>query len=127
MLATAACCFTAPADAQQKPDADKTRDLMRRKLDCSQKLLEALVLNDLAGAARQTEEMLRIRKDPAFRVFKTAEYELWSNEFAGTADAILRAAKENNLEAAKLQYLGMTMSCFHCHTYTRDMRNTQPK
>ena len=35
---------------------------------------------------------------------------------------IVKAAKESNLEAAKLHYLGMTMACFNCHAYVRDMR-----
>ena len=29
--------------------------------------------------------------------------------------------KDKNLEAAKLNYLGMTLACFHCHTYVRDL------
>jgi hypothetical protein len=45
-----------------------------------------------------------------------------SEEFTIAAEDLIKAAKSRNLEAAKLQYLGMTMACFHCHTYTRDYR-----
>jgi len=33
-----------------------------------------------------------------------------------------KAAKDKNLEQAKLSYLGMTLCCFNCHTYVRDQR-----
>jgi hypothetical protein len=106
---------------EEKPQGDeKTKMLMRRKLDHSQKILEALVLNDLDKAGKQAEELLKVRKDPNFKVLKTVEYELWSEEFTRSAEGIIKASKDGNLEAAKLQYLSMTMSCFHCHSYTRD-------
>ena len=112
---------TSKPEDQPKAD-DKTKALMRRKLEHSHKILEALVLNDLATAGKNAEELLKIRKEPSFKALKTTEYELWSEEFTRSADGIIQAAKDKNLEAAKLHYLGMTMSCFHCHTYTRDMR-----
>jgi hypothetical protein len=112
------------AGQDTKPKIDeKTKALMRRKLECSQKILEALTLNDLNLAAKQAEELLKIRKDPAFKVWKTREYELFGDEFTRTAEGIIAAAKETNLEAAKLHYLGMTLTCFNCHSYTRDSKN----
>jgi hypothetical protein len=115
-----------PANPTEKPKADekkgdeKTKMLMRRKLEHSQKILEALTLNDLDKAAKHSEELLKVRKDPDFKVWKTAEYELWSDEFTRSVEGIIKASRDGNLEAAKLQYLSMTMSCFHCHSYTRD-------
>jgi hypothetical protein len=107
----------------EKDKADeKTKMLMHRKLECSQKILEALVLNDLDTASKKSKELLEIRKDPVFKAFKTKDYELWSDEFSKSAQDIIKAAEDKNLEAAKLSYLGMTMTCFHCHTYTRDMK-----
>jgi hypothetical protein len=107
---------------EKQPSDEKTKMLMRRKLDHSQKILEALVLNDLDKAGKQAEELLKVRKDPNFKVMKTVEYELWSEEFTRSAEGIVKASKDGNLEAAKLQYLSMTMSCFHCHSYTRDQK-----
>jgi hypothetical protein len=107
----------------EKPKTDeKTSALMRRKLENSQKILEALVTNDLDKASKHSEELLKIRKDPNFKVLKTPEYEIWSEDFTRSVNGIIKASQDKNLEAAKLHYLGMTMSCFNCHTYTRDMR-----
>jgi hypothetical protein len=111
-----------PKPPEKPKPENKNRELMHRKLENSQKLLEALVMNDLDSARKHSEELLKIRKDPDFKVLKTREYELWSEEFTASVEDLIKAAKDGNLESAKLQYLGMTMSCFHCHTYTRDAR-----
>src|SRR5262249_46317947 len=102
--------------------AEKTKAIMRKKVEHSQKILEALALNDLEAAGKHAEALIQLRKDPLFKTIKTPEYELWSDEFTRSAEGVVKGAKDKNLEAAKLNYLGMTMSCFHCHAYTRDQR-----
>ncbi len=114
----------ARADEPRK-DAEKIKVLMRRKLENSEKILEALSLNDMAAAGKHASELLKIRKDPVFRVIKTPEYELWSDEFTRAAEGIVKAGKDKNLEAGKLAYLGMTLSCFNCHAYVRDLKKTR--
>jgi hypothetical protein len=111
-----------PKPVEKPKLTDKNKELMRRKLEHSQKVLEALVTNDLEMAAKHSEELLKIRKDPNFKALKTTEYELFSEEFTINVEDLIKAAKDRNLESAKLQYLGMTMACFHCHTYTRDYK-----
>ncbi|HEV3142980.1 MAG TPA: hypothetical protein VGZ47_03750 [Gemmataceae bacterium] len=111
-----------PKPVEKPKPTDKNKELMRRKLEHSQKVLEALVTNDLEMAAKHSEELLKIRKDPNFKALKTTEYELFSDEFTVNVEDLIKAAKDRNLESAKLQYLGMTMACFHCHTYTRDYK-----
>jgi len=108
----------------QKLDPKKVQELMRRKLDNSQKVLEGLALNDLDKVAKHAEELIRIRKAAAWKVHRTEQYELWSDEFNQSAENLIKAAKDKNLESAKLNYLSMTLACFHCHTYVRDMRRT---
>ncbi len=104
-----------------KPDKKKVKELMALKLDQSQKLLAALVMNDLNKAARHAEELQRIRKEAAWAIVKTEQYEIWSREFTGAADRVITAAKDKNLDKAKLAYLELTMTCFHCHAYVRDL------
>jgi hypothetical protein len=113
--------------AQEKKDErdeKKIKELMHRKLENAQKVLEALCVNDLDKAAKHSEELIKIRKEAAFKIVKTVEYEIWADEFDRAGMGIVKAAKEKNLEAAKLNYLSMTMSCFHCHTYVRDLKRT---
>jgi hypothetical protein len=105
-----------------KEKAKTKKELMKRKLELGQQLLESLKMNDLGKASKQAEELLKIRKDPAWKVYKSAEYEFLSKDFDRTAEGIIKASKDKNLEAAKLHYLGMTMACFNCHTYVRDRK-----
>ena len=93
---------------------------MRRKLDQSQKLLEALTLADLDKAAKHGDELIRITRDAEFKALKTRQYEMWSDDFRQSADALVKAAKDNNLQSARLHYLSMTLGCFNCHSYVRE-------
>src|SRR5687768_8738300 len=97
-----------PAGAKgERPNVDreKVRALMRRKMEQSQKLLEALMKNELAQAGRHAEELIRIRKEPDFSPVRTEAYELWAREFAVGAEKVVKAAKEKNFDVAKLGYL----------------------
>jgi hypothetical protein len=104
-----------------KPDREKIKELMTAKLDQSQKLFAALVMNDLDKAAKHAEELKRIRKEASWLIVKTRTYDMWSNDFTESADKIIKAAKDKNLDAARLGYLGMTTTCFNCHIYVRDL------
>ena len=64
-----------------KGEDKKVKELMHRKLEASQKVLEGLVMNDLDKVIKNAEELTRVRKEASFRIIKTAEYELWSDEF----------------------------------------------
>lgn len=110
---------------KDRPDKAEVKKLMTKKLDHSQKLLAALVTNDLETAGKEAEELLRVRKEAAWAVVKTETYERWSEEFTANADKVIRAAKEKNLDAGKLAYLEMTLTCFNCHTYVRDLGDIQ--
>lgn len=111
-----------PALAWQQPDPLPTAELMRKKLEYSQKLLEALTLNDLDKVVAEAGHLIQVRKEAGFRAIKTPEYEMFADDFQRAADAMVKAAKDKNLETAKLHYLGMTLSCFNCHAYVRDVR-----
>jgi hypothetical protein len=108
-------------EKKEKPDPKKVKELMRKKLEFSQKVLEGLAVNNLEMASKNAEELLKVRKEAAWMVHQTTEYTIWSDEFTRNAEGIVKAAKDKNLEAAKLNYLGMTLACFHCHTYVRDL------
>lgn len=111
-----------PKKADPKPDDKKVKELMHKKLEAAQKVLEGLTTNELDMVAKNADELARIRKEASFRIIPTAEYDLWSDEFTRSLEGMKKAAKDKNLEQAKLSYLGMTLCCFNCHTYVRDQR-----
>lgn len=106
--------------AKEKLKARK--ELMKRKLELGQQLLGSLSLNDLAAASKQAQGLIKLRKDPNWRALKTDMYKALSEEFERAAEGISKAAKDKNLESAKLYYLGLTMTCFNCHAYVRDQK-----
>jgi hypothetical protein len=133
VVAVAAGCLTLGGHAQeakkaeqkkveaQKPDPKKLRELMFRKLENSQKLLAAICLNDLDSVTKHGQTLIQLSKEAEWKVYKTPQYEMNSEDFRSTAEKLVSNAKEKNLEGAKLAYLEMTLTCFHCHKYVRDV------
>jgi len=107
--------------ARQPVEPAKVKVVMRKKLDHAQKILEAIALNDLAKLGQQAEGLLEVRKEAGWLVYKTPEYERNSDDFRRTLEKLVQQAKDKDLESAKLTYLEMTMTCFHCHRYVRDV------
>jgi len=105
---------------EPKPDVLKTKALMKKKLEHAQKILEALATNDPAMAAEQAQALIFVRREAAFRVLKTKDYDIWANDFELEAEGIIKASKSKNMEVARNKYLSMTMTCFNCHNYVRD-------
>lgn len=97
-------------------------ELMRRKLTNAQKVLEGLALNDFKMMARHAEELIQVSKETEWKVIKTPQYELFSNDFRRSAEAIVKKADEKNLDGAALAYVEVTLNCVKCHKYVREVR-----
>lgn len=109
--------------AQKAEDkVPKVGDLMLKKLQNSQKVLEGIALNDPDKIAKHARELIEISKQAEWRVLKTPRYELWSNEFRRNAETLENNAKEKNLEGATLAYVELTLTCVKCHKYVREER-----
>lgn len=109
----------------QGEEPKKVSELMRRKLEGSQKVLEGLATNDPKLIAKHAEELIAISKAAEWKVIKTARYELHSNDFRRTAETLMQNAKDKNLDAAALSYVELTLSCLRCHKYVREVRMTR--
>lgn len=102
-----------------------TELLMAKKLEHAQKLLGAIAINDFDGIRKNSRELYLLSKLVEFRVFKTAQYELHSNEFRRALEEMQTGAKDKNIDAATLAYLDMTMACVRCHKHVREVRFTR--
>jgi hypothetical protein len=121
LAATSLVAFEEKPKPRPKP---KTKaELMKRKLELSQDLLASLTLNKLDAAGKQAAELVELPKHPEWKVKKTGLYNAFSDEFTRSLNGITKAAKDKNLESAKLNYLGLTMTCFNCHSYVRDPKS----
>lgn len=118
-LLVAALGLTLAGHADESP---KVNTLMRKKLECSQKVLEGIALNDFDKIAKNGEELLQLSKQAEFKVLKTPQYEVHSNDFRRNAEALVTAAKAKNGDAAALAYVDLTLSCVKCHKHVREVR-----
>lgn len=92
---------------------------MRDKLQLSQHILEGLTTEKYDWILTDATKLSAKLKDPGWRVLENPEYEQQSAAFRATVDALVKAARDRNLDAATLAYVRMTMSCVECHKFVR--------
>ena len=95
------------------------KEFMREKLELSQRVLEGLATEDDALIIAKSTKLGAMSKEVDWRVFENLNYDPQSILFRRQVDALTRAAKDRNLDAATLAYLRVTMSCVDCHKLVR--------
>ena len=118
LMATAAPTISGHLAAQD----DKVAQLMKRKLTHSQKILEGIAVNDFDLIVRNAEELIIISKTVEWRVLKTPQYEVHSNDFRRIAEQLVTQAKAKNSDGAALAYVDLTLTCVKCHKHVREIR-----
>src|SRR5215831_11457256 len=109
-------------DKQEGKEAKRVSELMRKKLQNSQKVLEGLAVNDFKSISKHAEDLIDLSKQAEWRVFKTPQYETNSNELRRNAENLIKSAKDKNIDAAALAYVELTLTCVRCHKYVREER-----
>src|SRR5262245_60293742 len=95
------------------------KEFMREKLELSQRVLEGLATEDYALMISKGTRLSAMTKGADWRLFENPDYEQQSLLFRHQVDALVKAAKDKNLDAVTLAYVRMTMSCVDCHTLVR--------
>jgi hypothetical protein len=116
-----------PRKQPQKLDDGITKELgnlMKRKLENSQKILEGIAINDFDKISKHADELIFISKQTEWKILKTAEYDVYSNQFRRNATELVDKAKEKNLDGAALAYVDLTLTCVKCHKHVRETRRT---
>lgn len=101
---------------------EKVSKLMRAKLIHSQKLLEALALEDFTGMAKHSQDLKLLSQESNWNVLQTEQYLLHSEDFRRRTDAVTQAARKKNLDGASLAYVELTLNCVQCHKHVREAR-----
>jgi hypothetical protein len=94
--------FTAAGEGQVK---NEVRQFMRKKLDHSQKLLEAVAIEDFDAISTESQKLSLLSQEASWKVLQTEDYVQHSREFRRAADAITHAARQKNLDGAALAYV----------------------
>lgn len=110
--------------AQEKPKAPaeppKKPTVMQRKLTHAQKLLEGLAVADFAKLGAAADELSQCAQEASWRAANSPKFETHSNNFIRNLEAIKKAAKAKNVDAAALAYVDMTLTCVKCHQQVRE-------
>ena len=111
----------AKKEPKRLPDENEEtiEKFMRAKLVHSQKLLEALTVEDYDMMAKNAQAMSLLTLAESWQVLQTADYLHESTTFRRSADSLTAAAKKKNLDGAALAYVEMTMQCVRCHKMIR--------
>jgi len=119
LLSTAAVSAQEPSTGAPP---EKISKFMRAKLVHSQKLLEALALEDFAQLAKHSQDLKLLSQESNWNVLETEQYLRHSEDFRRRTDALADAAKKKNLDGASLVYVELTLNCVQCHKHVRDVR-----
>lgn len=110
---------TKPRAAEQDEKKKLLGEFMRQKLDATDHVLEGLLTEDfdmLTKGAKKLSEMSRAEK---WRVSNDIMYRHHSEDFQSRVEKLIRASKEESVDAAALAYFDTTMSCVECHKWVR--------
>jgi cytochrome c556 len=103
----------------------KTAELMQKKLKASQKVLEGVAKNDFDAVETNADALIEISQKAEFNSIKSADYEMFSNQFRRTAEGLAKNAKDKNADGVALAYVDMTLVCVKCHKYVRERKMTR--
>ncbi len=125
-LALIPCALLASREIGKRREVpDSVKQLMRRKLQASQKVLEGVAIKDFELIAKYAKELKEISEEAQWKVIKTNRYEIYSKDFREITDSLVSHAKDQNLDAAALDYVDLTLTCVKCHKYVREERMTR--
>jgi cytochrome c556 len=114
------------AQGAEKADAGAgdavTAEVMREKLERSQRVLRGLALQDFALVRSNAERLVKLSHASGWAARQSPEYELFTVEFRRSASEMARAAEERNIDGVAMAYTQMTFSCVSCHKYMRGGR-----
>ena len=104
----------------QDPPRVASAAFMKMKLEPAKSILEGIALKNFDMIQKNADEIRKLTLDEGWMVRQTLEYRKESQRFQKTMSLLSRAAKEEDLEAASLAYMQMTMNCVRCHEMMRD-------
>jgi len=116
VLVVAAGLVTAMAQSRRNRAA---KEFMRDKLELSQRVLEGVATEDYDLIITKGTRLSAMTQEADWRLFENPDYDQQSLAFRRQVDALVKAAKDKNLDAATLAYVRMTMSCVDCHKLVR--------
>lgn len=119
-LVAAAGVVTACAEEQEEGQQQPTSFWMQKKLEYSQRVLNALPLEDFEEIRKNAAAMKRLSRIEGFvRRTDTEQYRTQLHVFEFANNELIRSADNKNIEGAALAFTQLTLSCVNCHKIIR--------
>lgn len=99
-----------------------TREVMKLKLESSQKVLEGIATENFTTISANAQKLVALSQAAGWQARQTPEYKQFTAEFRRHAEALQKAARAENVDAASVAWFQLTISCVNCH---RNMRGVQ--
>lgn len=106
------------ADAQVVPRS-ATREAMRFKLHFAQGVLEGITTENFSLITTNAQKLKGLSGSADWKLRATREYQRLTADFEHAAEALERAARQRNVDAATVAYFQLTTTCVTCHKYLR--------
>lgn len=100
-------------------DTRQHGQIMERKLDAVQKVMEGIARSDFELIAKESQKLHLLSREAGWNVLLTPTYLRLSEDFRATAKQLEKSAKAENLDAAGLSYVKLSISCIECHRYAK--------
>ena len=104
----------------QHSQPDEVAIFMQAKLSHANEVLAGLALADFEKIRRGSQQLALASQASSWQVLQSEEYARLSVNFRRACERLEQAASKNNLDAAALTWMEVTMKCVHCHQYLRD-------
>jgi hypothetical protein len=92
---------------------------MKKKLDHAQRILEGLVEERFDSIARSARALQEVSEQAGWYSLPTADDRRFSDEFRRLTASMFEQAEAEDLDAATLSYVRLTINCVECHKYVR--------
>lgn len=99
-----------------------TREVMKAKLESSQKVLEGIATENFVTVSTHAQKLVALSQVAGWQARQTPEYKQHTAEFRRHAEALQKAARAENVDAASVAWFQLTISCVNCHRHIRGMR-----
>ncbi|MEN9573208.1 MAG: hypothetical protein RL514_1063 [Verrucomicrobiota bacterium] len=110
--------------ATRVPDDPKvtTREVMKLKLESSQKVLEGIATENFLSISTHAQKLVALSQAAGWQARQSPEYKQFTTEFRRHAEALQKAARAENVDAASVAWFQLTISCVNCHRHMRGVQ-----
>lgn len=108
--------------AEDKANQESPSFWMKKKLEYSENILEALTQADFESISKNAKMMQQLNKIEDFVRGRNEAYDFHLKSFEFANKELIRQAAEEDIDGAALAYTQLTLSCVNCHSHLRDSK-----